>query len=202
VQYCDIISTIGSTPARLAVERGADGGASFAFDVEHPGLFQLSVIVDASRHDWEELYLNLHKFGNTGQRTGPWDFDLLNNNSPLVPAFRVSVDGRSIGLWFFQRVSLEDIEHKRFRGNAAMWLRAAGAHRITLVPFRPMNVSWLSARLEQDPEDTLERLPAGIKPAPGHTPVARWVDDAFWAQQRDRLRGSHAAFAPKLHSCV
>ncbi|MBI4024806.1 MAG: hypothetical protein HY360_07470 [Verrucomicrobia bacterium] len=45
-----------------------------------PGLCQFSVIADARECNWDELYVNLHLFGNKGQRTGPWDFNLLDGN--------------------------------------------------------------------------------------------------------------------------
>ena len=92
-------------------------------DFEAPAcLHQFSVVADARGMNWEELYVNLTLFGNKGQRTGPWDFNLLDGNKPLVPSYWVAIDGRRIGLWFFQRVSLEDIEHRRFRGRMAFHL--------------------------------------------------------------------------------
>jgi hypothetical protein len=145
----------------VPAQTDGDGRATFGVSAE-PGLYQLSVIIDASAFDWEKLYINLDRYGNTGQRTGPWDFDLTNDNAPLVPAFRVHLDGRYVGFWFFQRVSLEDMAHKRFRGNAAFWMQAGGEHRLTLGPYRSMQATWISARrpgqsLSHVPQDPLVR---------------------------------------------
>ncbi len=157
-----------------------------------PGLYQFSGIVDASQFDWEKLYVELNEYHNTQQRTGPWDF-ALGTSKPLVPAYWVSVDGRRIGLWFFQRVSLEDLERRRFRGRMAFYLDHAGEHQLQLSPYQSMAIRWVSACLEPDPVDSLAEPPAGLLDAPGHVPVAAWRDPAYWDQQRLKLRGAHAA---------
>jgi len=185
--YCDTTCTIGDRARRLPASAGPDGTATLEFDAD-PGLYQLSVIVDAAKVNWDSLYVNLDQWGNTGQRTGPWDFNPLDGNRPVVPAYRVSIDGRYIGLWFFQRVSLEDIAAKRFRGNVAFWIQTPGEHRISLTPYRPMDIRWMSARLEPDPEDRLQPVSRNLKRAPGNTPIARWADASYWSAQRERLR--------------
>ncbi|MCC7519337.1 MAG: hypothetical protein IT578_09155 [Verrucomicrobiae bacterium] len=163
-----------------------------------PGLYQFSVIADARTFDWEELYIKLHLFGNKGQRTGPWDFNLLDDNKPLVPSYWVALDGRRIGLWFFQRVSLEDLEHRRFRGRMAFHLESDGEHTLEFTPYRPLKIQWISARLEADPEDRLAPLPEGMKQAPGVVPVAAWADPRFWEEQRRRLGSTHAIYREPL----
>lgn len=198
MKYCEVISTTGQVPQSLPVQTsGVNGEASFRFNAE-PGLYQLSVIIDAARFDWERLYFPLDLFNNTGQRTGPWDFDLRHENKPLVPSYRVHLDGKYIGIWFFQRVSLKDLAAKRFRGNAAFWLRTGGEHQISLVPYQPMDVDWLHARLEPDPEDELRPPPPAIKPAEGNTPVAHWSREDFWEKHRLRLQTTHAMFQRPL----
>ncbi|MCC7350901.1 MAG: hypothetical protein IT446_10050 [Phycisphaerales bacterium] len=196
--YCSVTSTVGPTLQSLPVQTtGVDGGASFRFNAPQ-GLYQLSVIIDAARFDWERLYFPLHLYGNTGQRTGPWDFDLRHENKPLVPSYRVSIDGRYVGIWFFQRVSLEDLAARRFRGHMACWLQTGGEHQVSLVPFQPMEIDWLHARLEPDPEDELRPPPPEIKQAEHNTPVAKWSQEDFWERQRLRLQSSHAMFQRPL----
>ncbi|MFW6059639.1 MAG: hypothetical protein ACODAQ_05625, partial [Phycisphaeraceae bacterium] len=185
----------GTRPLRLELASN-DAAHTLRFEAE-PGLYQLSVVLDARAFDWEALYVDLHKYHNRGQRTGPWDFE-LGTSRPLVPAYRVALNGRSIGLWFFQRVSLEDLAHRRFRGRMALHVAEAGEQTLTLEPYQSVDVQWVTARLEADPEDALEPVPAELRPAPGHVPVAAWREAAFWQRQRERLRGSHRDYQPAL----
>jgi hypothetical protein len=183
---CNVVSLIGSTPQNIAPAKSADDGWEIAFEAQ-AGLYQLSVLVDASKFDWETLYFISDLHGNNNARTGPWDFDWRNKNTPLVPTYRVTVDGKYIGLWFFQRVSIPDIENKRFRGRMAMWLQTPGKHTLKLVPYRAIDIQWLSATLEADPEDSLKPLAAGTKDACEVSPYAKWRDPKFWAAFKARL---------------
>lgn len=193
-----VLCAIGETRA-LPVSRRADGALCLQFSAA-PGLYQLSVVVDARRFNWDELYIKLDRYGNKGQRTGPWDFDLLHEHSPLIPSYWVELDGRRIGLWFFDRVSLDDIAGKRFRGKTAFHVRAAGEHELALVPYRPMPVQWVSARLERDPDDRLDPLPQNLRPAIDAAPVAQWGSEAFWADCRRKLATTHALYREPLRA--
>ena len=93
----------GSRAVALPLAEDGDGTLSFEFEAG-AGLLQLSVIADASEFDWSELYFKLDRYGNHGELTGPWDFDLRDGNKPLMPAYWFELDGRRVGLWFFQRV--------------------------------------------------------------------------------------------------
>jgi hypothetical protein len=168
----------------LQVEAGT---ACLHFNAQ-PGLYQFTAIADGSDFDWESLYLNLFEDGNKGQRTGPWDFDLTNNNRPLVPAFWVELDGERLGLWFFQRVSLADIEAKRFRGRLAFYVDRAGEHELRFTPYHENPLPWSLARLERDPEDTL--LPEIKNTFLTPPPAAYWADDDFWQEKRDLIHGA------------
>lgn len=174
-----------------------DGATEITFTAP-AGLYQFSVIADASNFDWEELYITLNQFNNINQRTGPWDFNLLNQNAPLVPSYWVEVDGRRIGLWFFQRVSLEDIRAKRFRGRMAFHLAAAGSHTLRLIPYRTMAISWISAHLETDPEDSLQPLSWDREAWSHACPASRWAEPAFWQDLVSRLQGTHARYSEPL----
>ncbi|MFW6039369.1 MAG: hypothetical protein ACOC9P_02715, partial [bacterium] len=165
------------------------------------GLYQLSVIVDASEYNWEQTYVNLYEFHNKGQRTGPWDFE-LHTNRPLIPAYWVHLDGRRLGMWFFQRVSLEDIAHKRFRGNTAFQIEKAGEHELKLVPYQPLGVRWISVKLEVDPEDGLEPLPASLKTASGNVPSSHWTTSEYWQGQQHKLETTHAAYRQPLRGAA
>ncbi len=167
-----------------------------------PGLYQLSIIADGSRFDQEELYFKLDLFGNQGVRSGPWDFDLRNGNVPLVPAYWVSLDGRRLGLWYFQRISLDDLAHHRFRGRLACWLREGGEHRLSFEPYREMAIDWHDVRLEVDPEDHLEALPEGLRSASDRCSLTPWRETEFWLEQKRRLAGTHRHFEPHLRRAV
>ncbi|HEY3416758.1 MAG TPA: hypothetical protein VGM23_07735 [Armatimonadota bacterium] len=163
-----------------------------------PGLYQFSIVVDATDFDWDELYVNLELFHNKGQRTGPWDFDILHNNAPLVPSYWVSLDGRKIGLWYCQRVTLEDMAEKRFRGNMAFYIGEAGEHELTFDPYRAIPIRWLSATLGPDPEDTLDPRTFDLTGWEERAPAARWADPAYWADLREKLATTHALYRDPL----
>ena len=193
-----IIFTGQTSSHLIPLEQGASGEVAFGFHAE-PGIYRLSVIVDASESDWESLYVDLYKFHNTGQRTGPWDFNIdSGNNEPLVPSYWVELNGRRLGLWFFQRVSLEDMQHHRFRGNASFHIEQPGEHRIELTPHHPMGISWRSAKLELDPDDRLAPLPPGLRKPEDAAPLAAWSDPDFWTEQRQKLETTHAAYRELL----
>lgn len=127
------------------------------------GCYRFTAIADASDFDWESLYFPLTLFKNTGQRSGPWDFDTRNNNKPLVPAYWVTCDGVKLGLWYFQRVSLQDMERRVFRGNVAFKLKNDGEHTLKLTPYHDNPLPWFSATLglrsdEQPANDWLEKI--------------------------------------------
>ncbi|MHB8997690.1 MAG: hypothetical protein ACYC63_20785 [Armatimonadota bacterium] len=218
--YCDITSTI-SSPTTIT-PRVADDCLSFTFTAD-AGLYQLSVNMDARDFDWEQLYEILNKYHNVDQRTGPWDFSINYGAIPLVPAYWVSVNGKRLGLWFFERVSLEDLERERFRGRVAFY--AEGETTVELEPFdtkgptlpsvedeRARDITgeaidgpadtprydrsglkWISARLEVDPEDRLEALPEGIFDG-RHSPAAKWGDASFWRPFREGFDTTYALY--------
>lgn len=110
----------------------------------------------------------------------------------------MTLDGVRIGLWYFQRVSVEDIERHLFRGHMAFHIDGASEHELQLQPYREMTVRWLAATLEVDPDDRLLPLPAGLRPAPGNVPASAWTNPAFWEEQRCRLATTHHLYAQPL----
>ncbi|MBI4023935.1 MAG: hypothetical protein HY360_03080 [Verrucomicrobia bacterium] len=190
------VSTVAGLTS-LPINAQTDGAIEISFEAPK-GLYQFSVIADATEADWDELYVNLHLFGNTGQRTGPWDFNLLDKNAPLVPSYWVELDGQRIGLWFFQRVSMEDIAAKRFRGNTAFYLAAGGRHRLRLVPYRLMKIRWLSAALEKDPDDAFDPRRFDLANWDKRCPAARWAAPEHWADMRRKLDTTHVIFREPL----
>lgn len=160
-----------------------------------PGLHQLSVIADARDFNWDELYVELKDWhGIDRVRTGPWDFHIYEQNRPLVPSYWVTVNGKKIGLWFFQRVSIEDIAAKRFRGRMAFYVEQAGETVIELEPYRAFKITWLSTVLERDPEDVLEPVPRITGPCP----AAAWAESSFWDDRRQELATTHAMYREPL----
>jgi len=199
----NITSTVGRLH-ELPPEQRPGRGFAFRFDAS-PGLYQFSGILDAREFDWEQLHETLDKFHNANKRTGPWDFSIHFKATPLVPSYWVTVNGKRVGLWFFERVSLEDIEQRRFRGKMAFW--AEGATTVELAPYQPSaevrrmaadkagrqprdydwrGLRWMSALLETDPEDRLAALPSGLKDASA-SPAAQWAKADFWESLRSWL---------------
>jgi hypothetical protein len=193
-EYTDIVIAIDGLHT-LPVRR--DGQCAVVeIDVE-PGLYQLSVIADARAFDWDELYVTMPEPHNRNQRTGPWDFSPVEQSKPLVPAYRVFIDDRSVGMWFFQRLTLVDIRRKRFRGRVAFEIEQPGRHTLRFEPFRPMAIRWQAAQLEIDPEESFEPLPA-LKPAEGNVPAAKWRDAAFRDDLKSKLAATHAMYSKPL----
>jgi len=175
----------------VPVTEQADGTKSFHFQSE-PGLFQMSIFFDAAGFDWESLYQIFNEHHNNGARTGPWDFE-SKTATPIVPSYWITLDGQKLGLWYAQRVSLEDVANKRFRGRFAFDVRQAGEHVLELTPFKPVKITWLSARLERDPED---RLQLDLKPLnpPTALPAACFSDPVFWKEQQRKLATTHSLY--------
>lgn len=182
------VSPLGVEPLQLDPH---ENGSRFEFHAD-PGLYQLSIIADARDFDWERCYVDLHEFNNHGERTGPWDFE-LHTNRPLIPAYWVWLDGVRLGMWFFQRFALADIEKRVVRGRTAFQISKQGRHELRLIPFRKTKVRWLSVRLEPDPEDQLQPLPSSLRNPAGKIPESRWIDDDFWVAQKQRLRSERGS---------
>lgn len=187
-------NTPGAPLVSVPLEENSVGRRSFRFHAM-PGLMQLSLFFDAADFDWEGTYQVLNAYGNTNQRTGPWDFDLATAG-PLVPSYWVWLDGKKLGLWYAQRVMIEDIADKRFRGRMAFEVTHRGEHELVFEPYRKVDVKWLSAMLESDPEDTLAQVKE-IAP-PSALPVAKWADANFWAEQKRKLATTHVVYQAAL----
>lgn len=192
------VNAIGLLADRLMLSIDPDGACNIAFEAE-PGLYQLTVIADAGNFDWEQLYVNLNAFGNHGERTGPWDFHPTEGNRALVPSYWTELDDENIGLWYFQRVSLDDLAHKRFRGRMAFHVAAGGTHRLKLRPYKSYNIRWVSVLLENDPEDKLGPVPPMPDDWADRCPAAKWRDAAWWAKLKEKLQGDGRCYEEPLH---
>lgn len=184
-----LVNTVDA-PVPLRAEVRGDGSVVFQACVA-AGLYQLSAVLDGSDFDWEALYEVLSKYDNVDERTGPWDFSINHGNRPLVPTYWVSVNGTEIGPWYFERISLDDLSHRRFRGNAAFYLD--GDCEIALQPFRRFSVHWQGAVFERDPQDhLLPSLPPLNSPETSSL-AARWAEPEFWESLKQGLAGGGLA---------
>lgn len=120
------------------------------------GLHALTVDADASAFDWNELYIVFNCYGNVNQRTGPWDFNELNENRPLMPAYWIFLNGRKLGLWYFNRLSSVQVEQKRFTGELGFFLETAGPCELEFEPYRDFRICWDDVRLGPEPYDRME----------------------------------------------
>lgn len=185
--------------SRSALSTAADGSLELAFTAG-PGLYQFSVTGDARDFDWETMYVDLHQWGNHGERTGPWDFNPNQNNVPVVPSYWVELDGRRIGLWFFQRISAEDIAARRVRGNTVVHLPEHGRHVLRFTPYSvPMQaVRWEAPVIEPDPLDALPAPGFDLAGWPERSPFGRLAQTAWWDELRRRLDGDLAPYRPAV----
>lgn len=151
------------------------------------GLYQVSVIADMAEFPLESLYYEMQEFGNAGARTGPWDFKPMVG-SPLVPAWWVYLDEEKLGLWCFQRISIEDLEARIFRGNFAFRIRTDGRYHLRLEPYlETANAArWLDCVLQSDPVDSLAPFDVDLEARVKNLSVRQWEWDAFWMSMRER----------------
>jgi len=137
----------------VQVEKG--GRSSFTRTLRR-GLYRFRVVADASEFDWEGLYIILNEFGNRNVRTGPWDFDLTRKNIPLVPAYRVYLNERRIGLWMFQRPSCTNIEEMTLEGEFGLLIEKEEKYTIRLEPYNAPKIYWNEVLFEIDTDDQLQ----------------------------------------------
>ncbi len=150
-----------------------------------PGLYKLTVEADGRDFDWESLYFTLNEFGNFNRRTGPWDFSLEGGLPPVVPAYWVWLNGRKLGLWFFNRPSVRQLRAKQFKGEAQFWIEREGDYEIRFEPFRKFTVSWTKTEFRVSPDDRLlDQLPFGSEADRG---LQRLFDAACWERLRRNL---------------
>lgn len=139
----------------LKVEWRRDCGFSFTADLP-AGLHTFGIQADLSEFDWDRLYYPLTIYGNTGQITGPWDFNLYESHKPLLPTWRIKFDGRYVGLFYLQRPTVEDIERRTLRGEFGFHLEKAGVIEVQAEPYNTFNISPIGFYLEPNNFDRLE----------------------------------------------
>lgn len=179
-QTASKVSVIGLSTAGVCCRDSANGGKVVEADLK-PGLYAFTVDADAQEFDWEDLYIVFNQYGNVNQRTGPWDFNELRENRPVMPAYWVSLDGRKLGLWYFNRLSSEQVAARRSRGELCFRVTVAGRHMLEFVPYRPFRIAWDNVELQPEPYDRLEpmlRLPSDLagKMMPAVMPTNRFTE--------------------------
>lgn len=193
------VNAISPISGKLDITATKEGETVVSFEAA-AGLYQFSVIADASAFDWESLYVNLFAYHNNGQRTGPWDFHPTEGARALMPSYWIDLDDRPVGLWYFQRVSIDDLAHKRFRGRMAFYVAASGRHQLRLRPYNDVgHIRWLSAHLEADPDDRLGEVPEASPDWFDRCPAADWRDPEYWSRMRSRLGGPCHVYERPLH---
>lgn len=169
---------------RRTVTWRADNGFGLSVRLE-PGLYTLGVQTDMRRFDWERLWRPMTKFRNRGQRTGPWDFDLYNENVPLLPTWRVHFDGRCVGLWYLQHPTVEDLDRKRLRAEFGFRVDVAREVAIECVPYNTFELDPIAMYVEPSAFDRLVEQPwaaRGIE--------ANWAANLDWPALRAKVRGT------------
>ncbi len=179
-------------PSVFAWTCGDDGVRECRFQVR-PGLYRLSIALDAAEFDWDSLYIVMSQYGNVNERTGPWDFNELENNRPLVPAYWFHVDGNKLGLGYFNRPSSRQVRDRRLDGEFGVWVRDGGEHVLRMEPHHPFRATWRDTHFDVDPDDRLDLPDLNatdvIGPLlPASIPHNRFTDDYLrtvpWAHER------------------
>lgn len=188
---------INNVAESLILDNDGNGSISVSF-TSASGLFQFSVIADGNEFNWEELYVELYQYHNKGQRTGPWDFHPVEGARVLLPGYWVTVDGKELGLWYFQRAAVEDIYSKRFRGRFAFFLEKEGIHTIVLRPYKDFKITWISSVLEVDPEDRIGPMPNIPKDWMERCPAGCWKKMSFWQDLKANMETTHKLYKKPL----
>ena len=132
----------------------------FSFKVQlPPGLYTFGVQADLRQFDWESLYCPLTLYKNQGQRTGPWDFDLYHEHVPLLPTWKIQINGRYLGLFYMQRPTAEDLDRKTLRGEFGFYVDAAREVEIRGEPYSRFTLEPIALYLQPNALDHLETQP-------------------------------------------
>ncbi len=112
------------------------------------GLYTVGLQADLKEFDWERLWMPMTKYGNIGQRTGPWDFDLYNDNVPLIPAWKIVRNDRFVGLFYLQRPTIEDLDRRTLRGEFGFYLPEDGEVRFRAEPLNDATLRPIAMYIE------------------------------------------------------
>lgn len=139
---------------RYPVTWDAENSFSFSCPLD-PGLYTFSLQADLHDFDWERTYINLTLFRNKGQRTGPWDFDLCDRHRPLLPTWRVVIDGRFVGMFYLQRPTIETVASSTLRGEFGFQVHSRHLVQIECKAYRSFKMTPLTTMLEPNALDSL-----------------------------------------------
>ena len=135
------------------------------------GLYSIEIQLDLEEFDWESLYMPMTEYENHGERTGPWDFDLYNGNTPLIPTWKIFRDDEYIGLLHMQRLTIEDLERKTSRCEFSFLVApecensspVGESKGVSVVfrgePFNKTKIRPIAMVLEEHPFDVMEPQP-------------------------------------------
>jgi hypothetical protein len=121
-----------------------------------PGLYTVGIQADMKKFKWESLALPMTKSGNKGQLTAPWDFDLHNDNTPLLPTWKIFRNERYVGIFYLQRPTVEDISNKTLRGEFGFQVEKEGEISIRAEPHNVFKLKPIAVYLEENAFDRME----------------------------------------------
>jgi hypothetical protein len=148
------------------------------------GLYRLTLRFAIAEPEWERFYYAMHQHGNSGERTGPWDFDGRDKSRPLVPAWRICRDQREVGYCWTNRPDNRALRQRELE--AALCFHSDGsALSITGTPYAAFTLAPAGAVLEADTRDEL-----AVPPWAADGFAVNWLhtsgrDDAWAALQRE-----------------
>lgn len=193
-----LLNLLGA-PVRTPLEGGGRAKASVTLDLP-PGLYRVGAEVDGSRFDWERLYVKMERYGNKGQRTGPWDFD-FPDAKPLVPAWWVTINGHRRGLWVLARPSVEQLHARRFSGHFGFEVSGTGPTQIELEAYAEFDLDFLSFDLDREAAD--RPVPVKLAHSPDEAGLAAFqAKHRLWEQWEARLKGDARDYAPAVERAI
>jgi hypothetical protein len=161
------------------------------------GLYRLDALFDASRFDWERLYLPMRDFGNDGQRTGPWDFD-FNGARPLLPAWWFSLNGERLGLAICPRPSPAQLQNRRLDLRLCFEVEADGATVIELQPYNDFDLDALQFHLSPEQDDVPRTVALRREPNFARAQEENGVLEVWQC----KLETSHAHYEPLIQNAL
>jgi hypothetical protein len=164
------------------------------------GLHKLQLYADLRRFEWDRLHYPMSRFGNKGQSTGPWDFD-YEGFRPLLPAWRVSLNGRAIGLFYMQRVTVEDVASRQLRGEIGFLVEQEGEITLEARPYREFTLDPLCVVVEPDPFDRLVEHPWVARGLEGNWAHQQFLGERAAAFSRKIRGGEWEAFLRAAKEC-
>ncbi|MHC4874359.1 MAG: hypothetical protein ACYTFY_21105, partial [Planctomycetota bacterium] len=120
------------------------------------GLHTFGMQADMADFDWDRLWMPMTKFENKGQLTGPWDFNLYEDNVPLIPTWKIFRNDRYVGLLYMKRPTIEDLDQKILRAEFGFYVEQDEEITFRAEPYNEFSIRPISTYVEPNMFDQFE----------------------------------------------